>query len=51
MAAASKKETHKCYDVKFKLRAVEVASRKSKAKTARELKVDPKHIGVRTKTS
>ena len=44
MAAASEKEKHKCDNVKFKLRAVEVASRKSRAQAAREFKVDSKRI-------
>ena len=45
MAEQTTTEVHRCYDVSFKLRAVEVAEKESKASAARQLKVAPKRIG------
>ena len=40
----AEREKHKSYDVRFKLRAVEVAKKKSIASTSREFGVDRKRI-------
>ena len=44
MAEQTTTEVHRCYDVSFKLRAIEVAEKESKASAARQLKVAPKRI-------
>ncbi len=42
--ASEASEKHKAYDVKFKLKAVEVARKKNISAAAREFKVDRKRV-------
>lgn len=42
--ATARKERHRSFDLDFKLRAIEVAEKKSKESAAREFDVDPKRI-------
>ena len=44
-------ETHKSYNVSFKLKAVEVGEEKSKNAAARQFNGDPRENGVHRKTS
>ena len=44
MAEQTTTEVHRCYDVSFKLRAVEDAEKESKASAVRQFKVVPKRI-------